>query len=61
MINGTSEYLLIILKQAKFLMLAKIYEIESFYTVKYGSSIITSNVCQKISVMRASTLVVPKK
>ena len=34
---------------------------ESFYSVKYGSSIITSNVCQTISVMKTKTLVFPEK
>ena len=34
---------------------------ESFYSVKYGSSIITSNVRQIISVMKTKILVFPKK
>ena len=35
--------------------------VESFYSVKYRSLIITSNVCQKISVMKTKTLVFPEK
>ena len=34
---------------------------ESFYSVKYGSSIITSNVCQIISLMKTKTLVFSEK
>ena len=30
---------------------------KSFYSIKYGSSIITSNLCQRISVMKTLTLV----
>ena len=35
--------------------------LKSLYSVKYGSSIITSNVCQIISVMKTKTLVFPEK
>ena len=35
--------------------------VESFYSVKYGLSIITSNVFQIISVMKTKTLVFPEK
>ena len=35
--------------------------LESFYSVKYGLSIITSNVFQIISVMKTKTLVFPEK
>ena len=35
--------------------------VESFYSVKYGLSIITSNVRQIISVMKTKTLVFPEK
>ena len=35
--------------------------VESFYSVKYGLSIITSNVRQIISVIKTKTLVFPKK
>jgi hypothetical protein len=38
-----------------------IAKVESFYSVKYGSSIIPSNVCQIISVMKTKTLVFPEK
>ena len=34
--------------------------VESFYSVKYGSSIITSNVCQIISVMKTRKMVFQK-
>ena len=34
---------------------------ESFYNVKYGLSIITSKVSQKISVVKTKTLVFPEK
>jgi hypothetical protein len=35
--------------------------VESFYSIKYRSSIVTSNVCQIILVMKTKTLVFPEK
>ena len=56
--QSISKLYICILKSSCYILLTLV---ETFYSVKYGSSIITSNVCQIISVIKTKILVFPEK